>query len=525
MDDRLENLERTEANQEDKMLHYARWLSGVGLLIASFAFTQAQSDATSTQVLVLPDGYQIEKVTEGLTYPTALAWDDQGNMYVAEAGGGLNPEQITDSRILRVTPEKNEVVAVLTPHVMASVVGMAWHDGAFYVTHRSKEDLSGAVSRVSADGKQVTTILSGIVDSKSEHQINDIQVGPDGRMYVSVGPAGNSAVVGPDIAPWVMKSPDLHTTPCQDIVLTGRNFQSKDFRPNSSQDMVLTGAYVPYGTATEPGQTIEGNTKCGGSILTFDPNDAEGSLEVHAWGFRNLIGLAWNEATGEMYAAENGYDIRGSRPVKDEIDATLRIQQGMWYGIPDFSAGREPLTSEKFEVPDEHQAMVFIGTEEQVGKDLDFVIDHEATGLTPPDPSVVVGRHPWNSSPSFLDVAPESWGEWAGHLFVAEWGDLAPPTNPLRGGEPAGFRVVRIDPATGELSPFVNNQQPGPASRQDPFGEGLERPFNVKFGPDGAMYIVDYGTVTINMALKEQGKPPYVYQMGSGRIWKVTRTR
>ena len=405
---------------------------------------------------------------------------------------------------------------------MASVVGMVWHEGAFYITHRAQEDLTGAVSRVSADGQQVTQILSGIVDSQSEHQINDIQVGPDGRLFVAVGPAGNAGVVGPDIAPWVMKSPNLHTVPCQDIVLTGRNFQSEDFRPNSPEEMTLTGAYVPFGTATEPDQVIEGQTKCGGSILTFDPNDAEGTLEVYAWGFRNLIGLTWNDTTGEMYAAENGYDIRGTRPVKDEIDATLRIQEGMWYGVPDFSAGREPLSDETFEVPDEHQAMVFIGTEQQVGKDLNFVIDHEASGLTQPDPSVVVGRHPVNSSLSMLDVAPESWGDWAGHLFVAEWGDLAPPTNPLRGMEPSGFRIVRIDPQTGELAPFVSNQQPGPASRQDPFGEGLERPFNVKFGPDGAMYIVDYGTVTINMALTQQGRPPYVYQMGSGRIWRVT---
>jgi len=39
--------------------------------------------------LDLPPGYQIEKVVDGLTYATALTWDDQGRLYVAEAGGGI----------------------------------------------------------------------------------------------------------------------------------------------------------------------------------------------------------------------------------------------------------------------------------------------------------------------------------------------------------------------------------------------------------------------------------------------------
>lgn len=101
---------------------------------------------------------------------------------------------------------------------------------------------------------------------------------------------------------------------------------------------------------------------------------------------------------------------------------------------------------------------------EFVGKDLGFVIDHEASGLTPPDPSVVLGRNEFNSSQSMLDAAPVSWGPWANQVFIAEWGDLAPPTNPLRGGAPAGFQVVRVDPASGELSPFATKINDRPAS-------------------------------------------------------------
>ncbi len=276
---------------------------------------------------------------------------------------------------------------------------------------------------------------------------------------------------------------------CQDIVLTGRNFRTPDFRSASQNDLVDTGAFVPFATATTPGQVIPGVTKCGGAILAFDPDNAEATLRPFAHGFRNVIGFVW-DAQGQMFAAVNGYDIRGSRSVRDEFDATYRVREGAWYGWPDFSAALEPVTAPKFEVPNELQAPIFVSGE-MVGKDLGFVIDHAASGLTPPDRSLVAGLHEWNSSPSLLDMAPASWGEFAGQLFVAEWGDLAPPTNPLL-DRPTGYQVSRIDPATRQAVPFARNAMPSPASAQGAPGMGLERPFDVKFGPDGAMYIVDY---------------------------------
>lgn len=465
----------------------------------------------------LSDGFRIEKVTDGLTYPTALAWDDEGQMYVAEAGGGLNPETLAPIRILQIEEGGSKtVVADLTDKgVVAAVVGMVWDNGNFYITHRA-EDLTGAVSRVSMDG-QVTNIFKGIIDSQAEHQINDIRMGPDRMMYVTVGPAGNSGVADLSIAPWIMASPNLKPVPCQDIVLLGKNFKTPDFRTEDESDTVLTGAYVPFGTETSPGQVIPGATLCGGSILKFDPANPS-NIQTHAWGFRNLIGIAW-DSQGNMYGSENGYDVRGSRPVGDDIDASLRIAEGRWYGIPDFSTGREPLTDPKFEVPDSLQAMVVVNGQPQ-GKDLGFLIDHAASGLTTPTPEDVLGVHELNSSPSMVDIAPASWDDLAGHVFIAEWGDLTPPTNPLSGENYApGYKIVKVDPSSGTLTPFVVNQGGGPASAQQEQGNGIERPFDVQFGPDDAMYIVDYGAVTIDMSKK----PPYNYKAGTGVIWKVSR--
>jgi hypothetical protein len=140
------------------------------------------------------------------------------------------------------------VVVDLSGEIEPALVSMAWHDGAFYITHRVG-NLTGAVSRVTPDG-EITRLFDGIVDSQSEHQINDIRMGPDGRMYVSVGLAANAGVVGPDIAPFVMKSPELRPRPCQDVVFTGRNHLTADFRTEAMGDSVLTGAFVPFGTET-----------------------------------------------------------------------------------------------------------------------------------------------------------------------------------------------------------------------------------------------------------------------------------
>ena len=470
--------------------------------------------------ILLPAGFRIEKVVEGLTYPTALTFDDQGRMYVAEAGGAFL-EEPPPARILRVENGMATPVVNLEPHVRASVVGLTFHNGAFFISHRDPQDRTGAVSRVTLGG-QVTKILTGIMDSQAEHQVNDLKVGPNGQMFLATGPAANSAVVGLDLAPWVALSPKLHTTPCQDIVLTGVNYRTPDFRTEDPSDVVETGAFVPFGTATTPGQRIPGTKKCGGSILVFDPNNAEATVRPFVSGLRNAIGIAFRG--NDMFVTENGYDIRGSRPFNDNFDVTYRVVEGRFYGYPDFSRGTFELISEpKYDVPNSLQAPQFVSGQPR-GKDPILpVIDLAASGLQRPDPSLVAGLHPINSSPSGIDASPATFGSFGNQLFIAEWGDLAPPTNPLR-NLPVGSRIVRLTPGSNRVEAFVRNRMRGPASEQGAKGMALERPYYVKFGPDGAMYIVDYGIVRISLPDASAGDDPYLFVPKTGIIWKVSRT-
>lgn len=190
--------------------------------------------------------------------------------------------------------------------------------------------------------------------------------------------------------------------------------------------------------------------------------------------------------------------------------------------MPDYSAALEPLTDPKFTPPGQLMPQMF-RDRKLLPKKLTFLIDHQASGLMAPDKSLVLGLHEVNSSPSKPDVAPASWGEYAGQLFVPEWGDMAWVTNALK-DKPSGNRISVIDPKTGKMNAFIRNINLGPASAQGALGKGIERPFDVKFGPDGAMYIVDYGVFKINLQRIAEGRLPYEWPPFTGAIWKVTRT-
>jgi hypothetical protein len=481
--------------------------------------------------VVLPPGYQLEKVADGLSFLTEMAFDDQGRLYVNEAGGGFEPMQWRPPRILRLDPQTGDrsVVIDLSTHIRPPLMGLAWNDGWLYFTHRDLDD-TGALSRVRDDGTGLQQLLTGFEDAKAEHFMNGVEVRNE-WVYFGVGQAGNSGVLGPDVNGFVLANPEVRPVPCRELTLVGYNFEG---RLTDDAPLERTGAFVPYGVTTQPGQRIPGMRKCGGAVHRFRPDNPDATLEVVADGIRQPIGLAFNPMD-ELFVGENGYDVRGFRPAQDEFDATLRIRPGHWYGFPDFSAAREPLTLDKFEPPADPRLElppVYLG-DELVSEDwfLDFVIDHGASGLAAPDRSLVAGLHEVHSSPSGIDVAPQAWGALGGQLFVAEWGDLTPPTNPLQPRLRAGIRVSRIDPRFPQTpaQPFVRNRQQRTASEMGVPGQALERPYDVKFGAhprgmeEAAMYITDYGIVEIDESRPPEG-PPYRYLPDTGVIWRVVRT-
>src|SRR3954464_15855208 len=60
----------------------------------------------NTADIKLPSGYTIQAISEGLTYPTAITFDDAGKIYVLEAGYSYG-ESFTEPRLLRLEPNGN----------------------------------------------------------------------------------------------------------------------------------------------------------------------------------------------------------------------------------------------------------------------------------------------------------------------------------------------------------------------------------------------------------------------------------
>ena len=77
---------------------------------------------------------------------------------------------------------------------------------------------------------------------------------------------------------------------------------------------------------------------------------AQIDLRIEATGIRNPVGLAFNDV-GTLFMTNQGMKMVGTRPVKDDPDALLKVVHGQWYGWPDFSTTLQNIFDPKFQPP------------------------------------------------------------------------------------------------------------------------------------------------------------------------------
>ena len=433
--------------------------------------------------VAVPSGYRVELVTTGLTFPTGVAFDDAGRPYVTEAGYSYG-EVFTTPRLLRIEGDGKHTVVASGKN--GPWTGVTFSGGAFFVAEGGQLE-GGRILRITPDG-QIRALVEGL-PSMGDHHTNGPIAGPDGAIYFAQGTATNSGVVGPDNAKfgWLKRKPDFHDIPCRDLKLTGRTFETEN---PLAGGRAVTGAFAPFGR--NAGAVARGRVPCNGAIMKVPAGG--GNVELVAWGLRNPFGLAFAPG-GRLYATDNGYDDRGSRPVWGTADLLWAIQPGMWYGWPDFS-GERGLTDSHFTPPGKSTPQFLIA--EHPNK--------------PPRPAAYFGVH---SSSNGLDFSRNAAFGHVGEAFVAQFGDQAPTVGKVLA--PVGFKVVRVNVDTGRIEDFMVNKgrDNGPASRVG--GNGLERPVAARFDPSGqALYVVDFGV----MMQSEKGSMPL---QGTGVLWRVTR--
>ena len=421
----------------------------------------------------IPSGYNMEVFAQGLDTPISMQFADDGSLYIAESGiTSKNP------KVLKLMNGRLEIIA---DGFNKGISGISFLKEDIYVSHK------GTISVIKPDGSR-TDILSGL-PSGGDYTNSKVVFDSDNKMYFGQGTVTNSGVVGLDNV-WLSDHPFLHDYQGGYIMLQGQNFETKNFFIEGDET-VYTGAFSSYGVSNLPYEVRKGLLKVSGSILRANLDGSK--LELVAWGLRNPCYIKFDESQ-RLFAANRGFDVRGSRPIANASDEFYLIEPGEWYGWPDFSGG-EPITLTRFK-PQEAEQPEFL------------LFNHPGE---PPKPFALFPPH---SSISGFDFNYNSNFGPYGDVYIAEYGSLGPSTvgrkAPYAG---VGHRISKIDMNTGGVTTFAINQSGFSASVSHE--GGFSRLVDLIFGPDGAMYVLDAGMYDINV--------PDSYQPNTGVIWRITK--
>ncbi|MBW3621920.1 MAG: PQQ-dependent sugar dehydrogenase [Armatimonadetes bacterium] len=477
------------------------WIRGAALLLAlgigGPAVSAALPDAhtvenTATEDVVLPEGYVIEPVVTGLTYPTGIEFGPDGSLYLAEAGYSYG-QHWTHSRVLRIRPDGT--VLPLAHGFKGPIMGITLRGDQLYVSHRgtiSVVDLAASGGR-----PRVRDIVTGLPALPNSGHFNSrVAFDDNGKMYFAVGVITNSGVPTFEevLFGWLPDFPWMHDAPAKDVTLTGSNYPTVDVLGPGTSKPLTGGAYLPFGTPSKEGQTIPAHSRPTGAIYRANPDGT--GLEVIAWGIRSPFGFA-KGPDGRIYMTNHEMDDRGGRPAANAPDSLIVVEENAWYGWPDYIAGI-PITDPRFK------------PNFPLGKRPEFVMKNH-----PPVTQPLVRFTPHAADMGFDWSHSDRFGH-RGEMFMVEFGTGEPITTALRSEPKVGFGVLRLNPERGTRESFLDVRNPGMETTKGPM-----RPIDVRFHPrDGDLYLLDFGVMTVRLSLGQVGFNPLPE---TGTVWRVRR--
>ena len=326
-------------------------------------------------------------------------------------------------------------------------------------------------------------------------------------------------MVGPDNyeAGWLRYHPDVcdqaysWDNPPVSWVLNGSRFNTPNPRAGLGQpDIVVTTPFQPFGQSNQ--SRILPAAIPNGAVCSVALDDG-GDPQVLAIGLHNPRGLAV-DAFDHLYAVNDGMQLRGTRPILNDPDVLIHVSANRWYGWPDYTTHGHSVTELAYGPP--ISFLVKSGYSE-----LNPLINAEASD---PAPAQAVRGEPGGGVPQPVGGGPRCRScRRRGRSPSSAAARSSPWTvtaGALRQRRPEAAGVRRRQGRPGrrrggrQAHDFVFNTVPLPASRQ-PYGTvALERPCDVKFGPDGALYILDFGQMENDAAVPR-------YHNGTGAIYKL----
>jgi hypothetical protein len=234
----------------------------------------------------------------------------------------------------------------------------------------------------------------------------------------------------------------------------------------------------------------------------YSISSSGGDYRIESFGIRLPRGLGFTENGVLPYATNDGMEMRGSRPIKNDPDAFIKLATEGFFGFPDYSTDMNPVSDEKYWPP----SSLLVHGFPEVTLVVDLKNSNTPTGLPIPTKDLLKGVFQPMSGAAKFDFVPESstllpYRRFRGQAIVALSGDRAPFATsglPLPNG-PVGYRVVSVmvDDPSHKVSDFVYNVRGIPASKMGHGVVALERPCDVKMSPDGSLYILDMGAFTM----------------------------
>jgi len=536
-------------------------------------------DPGNGEDIIVPNGYKVEVFVKDLNMPTDIAFAN-GRAYVLESGTGL-PGRCNNNE-LPAFGGKFSASNPFTPGLLVfnmsgqplagplgkptatgggfqpdgPAIGLAFEHnfqgGTLFATD-SNQGVRGApgtgnntsrILTVHPSTEAVTPFIVGL--PTGDHPTEQIVV-KDGWIYWSQGSATNSGVTGLDNG----AGGNQHDIACEQITLSQNTFDSgggKNTSGYSNFGVARRGAVVP---AFE-GAAARG--MCTGAVLRAKIHTSHpvNTVEPFSWGYRNPFGIRFapkdHALKGGLFVTENGEDERGARPTNNSPDRLHLAQQKPngkpdYHGWPDrfgFLASTQSVFNPVGGPADDNPAAV-------VGKPVLPVL-----AFPPQLPVAPLALEPANVAAVGHDFAPDSFVHGIvrkGASLISREGDFGFSKENGTPGEGHDVQLVNFskpgEPLALELTRFAFNcaqadqvRIPGMApvclsgGDQAFVGQlrGINRPVTARFGPDGALYLVDYGAVRDfgqadpDAAFKNPADAPLVVIPHTGVVWKISRT-
>ena len=537
-------------------------------------------DPGNGEDIVVPQGYEVSVFKSGLNFPTGIAFrgDAQNfEVYVLESGHGLpsicneqgsfgsgefdptnpfTPDILVfdqNGSLLRGPLAKPTASGGL--QAAGPAVDLAFEKGlkggrlfatdSNQATHAMGQNNSSRIVMVDPDSGFVAPFITNL--PTGDHPSEQLAF-KGGWIYWSQGTTTNSGVVGRDNG----GGTNQQDIPCRDITLSENVFDSGSG--------VKTSGYSPFGTQ-RPGGVVKAfesasyHGVCDGAILRarINSDHPENTIEPYSWGYRNGYAIRFSPLkhalAGDLLVGEDGADERGARPsnnAPDNIQVARKADDGGpdYHGWPDqygFLSSSQAVYNpvggpgDDLCVPDPTNlpsTCTPASLEQILSEDVPL---KDVLAAPPQDITSPIATEAANSSFTGIDFVPDSFVRStvkSGAALYSLEGDFGfSASNATAPAHEVGHEVKVInfskpgEPLSLQISDFAHNN-----TFDQAFVSGIHgwnRPTNVRMGPDGCAWVVDYGAVRdfgqggADSKFVGAGNGPLVQIPGTGVIFRI----